>query len=177
MGWCPPWPLCAAFRGQSVCPQSTECHPRYKWGREEGCSLHFKSWKHILRALLLSVLQFLRKTQLREDFGRNPKLTFACLFQVMHMHACKTQALVVSASGLKAMACTEIEAHLYKIVFENSICQLHTLQRCRAWVVVQGWGCQPGAWAVSSAFLQVCSLSLGHFSFPSLFFHLWKWGG
>lgn len=87
----------------------------------------------------------------------------------MHMHTCKTQALVVSASGLKAMACTEIEAHLYKIAFENSICQLHTLQRCRAWVVVQGWGCQPGAWAVSSASLQVYSLSLGHFSFLSLF--------
>lgn len=55
-GWCPPWPLCAASRGQCVGPQSAECHPRYKWGREEGCSLHFKSWKHILRALLLSVL-------------------------------------------------------------------------------------------------------------------------
>lgn len=170
--WCPSWPCCAPSRGDLWVTESVEFHPEYMRGRQEGCSLHFKSWKHILGALLLSVLQFLRKTQLRKDFGRNPKLTFACLFQVMHMHACKTQALVVSASGLKAMAWTEIEAHLYKIAFKNSICQLHTLQRCRAWVVVRRWGCQPGTWAISLASQQVCSLSLGHFSFPSLFFHL-----
>lgn len=150
--------------------------PRVWEEGEEGSSLHFKSWKHILRAPLLSVLQFPRKTQLRKDFGRNPKLTFACLFQVMHMHACKTQALVVSASGLKAMAWTEIEAHLYKIAFKNSICQLHTLQRCRAWVAVRRWGCQPGTWAISSASRQLCSLSLGHFSFPSLFSLFWNSG-
>lgn len=166
---CPPQPLRAPSRGDLWVTQRVEFHPEYMQEREEGSSLHFKSWKHILRALLLSVLQFPRKTQLRKDFGRNPKLTFACLFQVMHMHACKTQALVVSASGLKAMAWTEIEAHLYKIAFKNSICQLHTLQRCRAWVAVRRWGCQPGTWAISSASRQVCSLSLGHFCIPSLF--------
>lgn len=102
--FCPSRPLRAPPRADLRAAESIEFHPEHTRGREEGCTLHFKSRKHILRALLLSVLQFLRKTQLRKDFGRNPKVTFACLFQVMHMHACKTQALVVSASGLKAMA-------------------------------------------------------------------------
>lgn len=125
---CPSWAHHPPSKGNLPLTGSIEFPPKYRWGKEEGCSLHFKCWKHILRALLLSLLQFLRKTQQRKNFGRNPKVTFACLFQVMHMHACKTQALVASASGLRAMICTEIEAHLYKIAFKNSICQLHTLQ-------------------------------------------------
>lgn len=157
---------------------SGEFHPGYVWGKQEGCTLHFKSWKHILRALLLSPLQFLRKTQLRKDFGRSPKVTFACFFQVMHMHACKTQALVASAWGLKAMAWTEIEAHLYKIAFKNPICQLHTLQRCRARVAVRGWGCQPGAqqWAQLPAGLCLGVNSASPLSFPSLVGGRFMWG-